>query len=112
MRSRPPPDSQTGCRFHDQCPHAVDGCAVGGQPPLYDVPAATVSGPDRAEGEGCPDRSAADRERASKGNDEHVAACVHFAPEGDPSAVYGSGNDSVRGDDADGGRPVGREGER
>lgn len=29
-----PPD---GCRFHPRCPHAVDGCRSGEQPPMYPI---------------------------------------------------------------------------
>jgi peptide/nickel transport system ATP-binding protein len=49
-----PPD---GCRFADRCPHAIEECREGDQPPMHPV-----------EG-------------------EHVASCVHFGPNGDPDVV-------------------------
>ncbi|MFB6086896.1 MAG: ABC transporter ATP-binding protein [Haloarculaceae archaeon] len=53
-----PPD---GCRFADRCPHAVDECHAGEQPPLYPVD-----------------------------DGGHTVSCVHFAPERDPSVVKDS----------------------
>ena len=49
-----PPD---GCRFAPRCPHAIEGCEQGDQPPLHQV------------------------------GDDHVASCVHFGPGGDAERV-------------------------
>jgi len=46
-----------GCRFRTECPHAVDACAGGDQPPFYEV------------GEG------------------GSASCVHYAPDRDPGEI-------------------------
>ena len=48
-----------GCRFRDECSHAIDACAAGEQPPFYDVDA----------------------------DDSHIASCVHYGPDGDPTHV-------------------------
>ena len=48
-----------GCRFREECSHAIDACAVADQPPFYDVAS----------------------------DDSHVASCVHYAPDGDPTQV-------------------------
>ncbi|GAA0719738.1 peptide/nickel transport system ATP-binding protein [Halorubrum trapanicum] len=48
-----------GCRFRAECPHAVDECAGGAQPAF---------------------RSVAD-------SSDHAASCVHYGPDGDPSAI-------------------------
>lgn len=32
-----PTDPPDGCRFHPRCPHAVETCSSGGQPPLYPI---------------------------------------------------------------------------
>jgi peptide/nickel transport system ATP-binding protein len=60
-----PTDPPPGCRFAERCPHAVDACSAGDQPPLYDV-----------------------RDGLTEGVD-HGVSCVHFAPDGDPSVVLG-----------------------
>ncbi|WP_121821002.1 ABC transporter ATP-binding protein [Halostella salina] len=52
-----PPD---GCRFHPRCPHAVDECRAGDQPPIV-----AADAPD------------------------HVASCVHYGEGGDPSVLDG-----------------------
>ncbi|WP_246999155.1 ABC transporter ATP-binding protein [Halosolutus gelatinilyticus] len=54
----PPP----GCRFADRCPHAVEACRDGGQPPMYRVGDA----PD------------------------HTTSCVHFGPGRDSATVLGT----------------------
>ena len=48
-----------GCRFREECAHAIDTCAAGDQTPFYDVSA----------------------------DDAHAASCVHYAPDGDPTHV-------------------------
>ncbi|MFB6227472.1 MAG: ABC transporter ATP-binding protein [Halobacteriales archaeon] len=50
---------EDGCRFRDQCPHAVEACAGGDQPPF---------------------RPVAEREN-------HTAACVYHGPERDAETV-------------------------
>lgn len=47
-----------GCRFREECPHAVDRCADGEQPAFHGV-----------------------------GAPEHAVSCVHYEPGGDPSAI-------------------------
>jgi peptide/nickel transport system ATP-binding protein len=74
-------DSTTGCRFRSRCPHAVDACREGDQPPLHPTPDATTSAPDGARA--------------------HVAACVHFGPDGDPDVVVDSANSADSGASAD-----------
>ncbi|WP_227353099.1 ABC transporter ATP-binding protein [Haladaptatus salinisoli] len=70
-----PANPPNGCRFHPRCPYAVEECAVGDQPPLHDV-----------------DESA----------DDHVAACLYFGDDYDPSVV-GYGSDEPSRAKADGG---------
>lgn len=54
-----PPD---GCRFADRCPHAIEECRTGDQPPMYQV-----------------------------GTDpQHTTSCVHFGPGMDPGTVLNS----------------------
>ncbi|MFB6089633.1 MAG: ABC transporter ATP-binding protein [Halobellus sp.] len=80
-------DPLAGCRFRARCPHAVDACRAGDHPPLYPTSGQAPRSDD------------ADR--------THVASCVHFGPDGDPEAVYGSGaaaRDSTD-RDADAGEP-------
>ena len=48
-----------GCRFRRECPHVVDACAGGDQPAFHAV----------------------------EDDPTHVASCVHYAPDGDPSAI-------------------------
>jgi peptide/nickel transport system ATP-binding protein len=55
-RGETPPD---GCRFREQCPHAVDACAGGDQPPFHPV----------------------------QGRESHTAACVYHGPDHDAEAV-------------------------
>ncbi|MFC5368311.1 ABC transporter ATP-binding protein [Salinirubrum litoreum] len=72
-----PTDPPDGCRFAARCPHAVEDCHVGDQPPMYDV-----------------------------GPGDHEVSCVHFAPGGDPSVVLGSDQSvETSAGRADGGRP-------
>jgi peptide/nickel transport system ATP-binding protein len=74
-----PTDPPDGCRFAARCPHAVEDCHVGDQPPMYDV-----------------------------GTGDHEVSCVHFAPGGDPSIVLGderSTRTNTNTSRADGGRP-------
>ena len=51
-----------GCRFREECAHAVAACSGGEQPPFYEVTAP-----------------------------EHTASCVHYAPDGDPRAILKHG---------------------
>jgi len=55
-----PRSPSPGCRFEPRCPHAVDACAVGDQPPFYDV--------------GGVDGDAIDSDADAR----HVASCVHY----------------------------------
>ena len=48
-----------GCRFRRECPHAVDACGGGEQPPTYSM----------------------------DGNSAHEVSCVHYAPEKDPDPI-------------------------
>ncbi|AUX09676.1 peptide/nickel transport system ATP-binding protein [Halalkaliarchaeum desulfuricum] len=48
-----------GCRFRRECPHAVDACGGGTQPPTY----------------------------PTDGNSAHEVSCVHYAPERDPDQI-------------------------
>jgi peptide/nickel transport system ATP-binding protein len=59
-----PTDPPPGCRFAARCPHAIDACTEGDQPPGHPV------------GEGDP---------------AHEVSCVHFGPGGDPEVVLGRG---------------------
>jgi peptide/nickel transport system ATP-binding protein len=52
-----PTDPPPGCRFAPRCPHAVEACRTGGQPPLYERPNGLR------------------------------ASCVHYGPGGDPSVL-------------------------
>ncbi|WP_436347529.1 ABC transporter ATP-binding protein [Natronorubrum sp. FCH18a] len=54
-----------GCRFRDECPHAVDACAGSDQPPFAAV---------------------ADRTH-------HAVSCVHFGPESDPEPILDDGRE-------------------
>ncbi|WP_256287922.1 ABC transporter ATP-binding protein [Halobellus inordinatus] len=76
-------EQSAGCCFRDRCPYAVEACRRGGHPPLYHVSgsgnAATPA--EAATADGDPDR-------------EHAVSCVHFAPDGDPTVVYGTAVDS------------------
>jgi peptide/nickel transport system ATP-binding protein len=73
-----PTDPPDGCRFAARCPHAVEDCHVGDQPPMYDV-----------------------------GTGDHEVSCVHFAPGGDPSIVLGEQSVETNAGRADGGRTDG-----
>ncbi|HET7325210.1 MAG TPA: ABC transporter ATP-binding protein, partial [Halococcus sp.] len=55
-----PKDPPEGCRFHPRCPHAIDACATGEQPPLEGVNGTT-----------------------------QTASCVFYGPEYDESTVRG-----------------------
>jgi peptide/nickel transport system ATP-binding protein len=80
-----PTDPPEGCRFHPRCPHAIEDCRVGDQPPLTPV---------------------------SDGNG-HEASCVFYEEgydasivrRGDPAAATGTGTefeaDPVTGSDPD-----------
>jgi peptide/nickel transport system ATP-binding protein len=57
-----PTDPPDGCRFHPRCPHAVEDCRVGDQPPLHPVDA----------GDGSPD---------------HAASCLYYGDGYDASVV-------------------------
>jgi peptide/nickel transport system ATP-binding protein len=75
-----PTDPPDGCRFAPRCPHAIEDCTAGDQPPLYEVD----------EG-------------------DHVVSCVHFGPGQDPSVVldHDAGQRTERDQSvADGGRPA------
>jgi peptide/nickel transport system ATP-binding protein len=64
---RDPPD---GCRFAPRCPHAVDECRTGDQPPLYEL------------------------------GDDRTVSCVHFGPDGDEETVLSASPErSEQGDD-------------
>jgi peptide/nickel transport system ATP-binding protein len=52
-----PADPPHGCRFHPRCPHAVEACRTGAQPPRFDV-----------------DETAADGREEST----HDVSCVHY----------------------------------
>ncbi|WP_255169561.1 ABC transporter ATP-binding protein [Natrononativus amylolyticus] len=51
-----------GCRFRDQCPHAVEACASDDQPPF----------------------------RSVAGHPAHTASCVYYGPDHEPDAVLGA----------------------
>ncbi|WP_152040338.1 ABC transporter ATP-binding protein [Salinigranum salinum] len=83
-----PTDPPPGCRFAERCPHAVDACVEGDQPPLYDV----TDGRDAA--------SAPETTGSADGPDvDHRVSCVHFGPGGDPSVVLADA-DTTDGPDA------------
>lgn len=48
-----------GCRFRGECPYAVDACSGGDQPAFHPV----------------------------EDDPNHTASCVHYAPDGDPTAI-------------------------
>jgi peptide/nickel transport system ATP-binding protein len=73
-----PTDPPDGCRFAARCPHAIEDCHVGDQPPMYDV-----------------------------GPGDHAVSCVHFAPGGDPSIVLDDQSVETSAGRADGGRADG-----
>jgi len=52
-----PADPPRGCRFHPRCPHAVDACRTGAQPPRFEV------GETAADGHG---------------PSTHDVSCVHY----------------------------------
>ena len=62
-----------GCRFREECPHALDDCAGGEQPPFRPIGDA----------------------------DEHAASCVYYGPDLDPAPVLQKSNRirSTGGDD-------------
>jgi peptide/nickel transport system ATP-binding protein len=62
-----PADPPDGCRFHPRCPYAIEDCATGEQPPVYDV--------DGRE----PD--------ADGGAEDRVASCVFYGPDHDRSTL-------------------------
>jgi peptide/nickel transport system ATP-binding protein len=72
-------ERSAGCRFRDRCPHAVEACRRGEQPPLYGV----SGGEDAAT-------PAATATVDADGDREHAVSCVHFAPDGDPTVVSGT----------------------
>ena len=60
-----PPD---GCRFADRCPHAVDDCHLGGQPPMVHL------------------------------DDDHSVSCIHYQEGYDESVVKGTSPDGATAD--------------
>ena len=82
---RPPDplDPPAGCRFHERCPHAIEECGRGDQPPLY-----PTDGPN------------------------HEVSCIYYGPNRDPSTLDVDRETSVgaRGFDRDaagsGGKPI------
>ena len=58
-----------GCRFREQCPHAIEDCAGGNQPPFY-----------RVSDEGAHARG-------------QTVSCVHYGPEGDPTEILETGRE-------------------
>jgi peptide/nickel transport system ATP-binding protein len=54
-----------GCRFREQCPHAVEACAGSDQPPFHAV----------------------------DGREAHTASCVYHGPEFDPAPVMADARD-------------------
>ena len=84
-----PIDPPAGCRFHTRCPHAVDACATGEQPPF----------------------------EPADGDPDHVVSCVYYGEGYDESVVREGEADSVEdlpdgseyaadgGEIGDGGRP-------
>ncbi|PSP56317.1 peptide ABC transporter ATP-binding protein [Halobacteriales archaeon QS_1_67_19] len=70
-----PTDPHEGCRFHPRCPHAIDACRTGDQPPL----------------------STAD------GRDDRTAACIYYQPGYDATVLDSErGPDAESGVGADG----------
>lgn len=80
-----PPD---GCRFHPRCPHAVEACTGGEQPPLESI----------------------------NGDADHVAACIFYDEDHDASVVRENvpgrasppAGEQARSGQTDGGHPEGR----
>lgn len=60
----------TGCRFRSECPHAIDACEGGEQPPAYPVD-----------------------ERGT-----HAASCVYYGPDRSPEPVLAAGTDFIHGE--------------
>lgn len=65
-----PIDPPEGCRFADRCPHAIEECHSGEQPPLYQV----------------------------EDDPDHVASCVYFGPGYDPLTVLDGDEEAFDGD--------------
>ena len=63
-----------GCRFRRECPHAVDACEEGEQPPTH----------------------------PTDGNPAHVVSCVHFASDRDPSSILADARAASPGGVSDG----------
>jgi peptide/nickel transport system ATP-binding protein len=59
-----------GCRFRQECPHAIDACEPPERPEFHTV----------------------------EGADAHAAACVHYGPEGDAERVLGDARSITEGD--------------
>jgi len=55
-----------GCRFREECPHAVEACAGGDQPPFHAVDGSTAG---------------------SREDGDHTASCVYYGPDRDPARV-------------------------
>lgn len=67
----------TGCRFHPRCPHAIEDCVGGEQPPL----------------------------EPANGDEDHVAACIFYDENHDASVVQGNVSERVRQPDTEQSKP-------
>jgi peptide/nickel transport system ATP-binding protein len=69
-----------GCRFREECPHAVEACAGGDQPPFHAVDGSTAG---------------------SREHGDHTASCVYYGPDWDPARVLADSASVSGGEDSD-----------
>ncbi|MEF8886894.1 MAG: ABC transporter ATP-binding protein [Haloarculaceae archaeon] len=82
-----------GCRFREECPHAVEACAGGDQPAFYTV----------ADGAGSssPSTTRPSDPPADPGRDGHAASCVYYGPDRDPARILADSASLSGGGDGD-----------